>query len=163
MAQDRYLFVVSTLGLGMALAMVADGVWGHSPPIVEKTPAPDSDPTVAPPPLLPAPPPPPPSSSPSAQEGYVEAYLEEREKAREKEEKRLLKKINEDAYTGDDSPASRRLYLIQQAYKASRELTPIVPAPSDLGGSDSETGEDEDELVRVALELDSKKKRKGKT
>jgi hypothetical protein len=144
----HHLFVVSTLGLGLAIAMLVDGIWGGT--------APPPSPAAA---LPPPPPPSPPekeetSAPPEALEGdYARLYQEKQRRERAKRERRRIKEINADAYTGDGSASSRRLYLMQQAYKRSRELTPVVAFTGYADSEGSSDEDEEDELVRIARSL----------
>jgi hypothetical protein len=133
--KGKHLFVVATLGLGLAIAMVMDGLYGHSPVVTGNTIELTEESGVS-------------ETASSLEEGREEGtvgdnettqdrpnYAELFKKKKEREEKRKIKRANEkaqrEAYTGDGSRSSRRLYLIQQAYKASRDLTPIIPYVKD--------------------------------
>ena len=47
-------------------------------------------------------------------------------KQKRRDDARMIKEINAEAYLGDGSTASRRIYLLEQAYKRAREATPVV-------------------------------------
>jgi hypothetical protein len=136
------MFVISTMGIGLALAMILDGMYGGRPsvPVAQgMVAAPGSDSVAE-------------NKSnmkqvtggeaqePETQEvlpheedeeeirkaKYIELYKKEKEKKERQKQKPVLEEINANAYLGDGSRQSRRLYLLQQAYKASREATPII-------------------------------------
>lgn len=77
-------------------------------------------------------------------------YDQKKLKKKQKQDQKLINEINKDAYTGDGSKASQRLYLAQQAYKRSREATPIIPLESIMKYGDSDT----DSLVAALDEMD---------
>ena len=55
---------------------------------------------------------------------YKTLYL----KAREKEREALIKAGPDNSYKGDGSEWSKKLYFIKEAYRRSREATPVDPA-----------------------------------
>lgn len=149
MGSRNHSLVIGVLGMGLAIAMFFDGAFGGSPapvPVIANVPK-DQAPAKA--------------EQERAQtaserdqkerlKSYEEQYKDHLEKERKKEEQKLAKKINMDAYVGDGSPTSRRLYLLHQAYKASREATPvIVPKKKRTKNriNDADSDSDESECV----------------
>lgn len=101
-------------------------------------------------------PPPPPSKTKysgrpkvSRSGGYRDLYLKKKAKERKKREAKLIREINGNAYTGDWSESSKRQYLHRQAYKRSREATPIIPLESvmQFRHSEPEAEGDEDTIT----------------
>lgn len=77
--------------------------------------------------------------------GPIMDYAAYYRKKKEEEEQKAIEEYNKkstDIYRGDGSLASRRLYLLQQAYKESRERTPVI--------NFFDFHADEDELVEAA-------------
>jgi hypothetical protein len=52
------------------------------------------------------------------------------ENEKEEQDKKTIDRINENAYYGNGDPRDKRMYLYSQAYRKSRESTPIVPVQS---------------------------------
>lgn len=93
-------------------------------------------------------------------DNYIKKYKKAKKKKEREENAPLIEKINANAYRGDGSASSRRLYLIAQAYKASREATPVIVGnltalpDFDMDDSDIETTlaeleEEEKELIEL--------------
>lgn len=55
------------------------------------------------------------------------AYLEKQQRKKDALMKKAVERAKATAYEGDGSPTSKRLFLQQQAYRRSREMTPVVP------------------------------------
>ena len=169
MKSKNHMFVISTMGIGLALAMILDGMYGGKPsvPVTQ--------------PILAAAPEPQESlvktkeeKSTQVQEeeqqqhqeapeeemaeeeeeeirraNYIALYKQEKERKEREKQKPILEAINSNAYSGDGSRRSRRLYLLQQAYKASREATPIINVKPPESSTDSD-----DELASLIDLLD---------
>lgn len=88
---------------------------------------------------------------------YTELYRQELAKQKKAKEQEIIDAINSNAYTGVGDTASRRLYLQQQAYKWSREQTPVIPMQQVLGAHEDE---DEDELVEVLDRMEQEENKK---
>lgn len=58
-------------------------------------------------------------------ESYEKLYEKKRRRDRKKEEDAIIQDVNSNAYIGDGSRASRRLYLLEQAYRRAREAVPV--------------------------------------
>lgn len=136
-SKGSHLYVIGTLGFGFALAVLLDAIFGGSNEYSKevKTSIPNQITSPTSNALT--------SSDFDVNEGtitsnekrkknrnkldtYVDEYLTKQEQEKRKEEQEILNQINGDAYLGDGSNISRRRYLIQQAYKASREAAPVV-------------------------------------
>lgn len=147
MASHRHSLVIGVLGLGLAVAMFFDGAFGGSPtpppPIVNqdqkpnitqenKTGTKDAAKTFE-------------KEEKKRLQSYEEKYKRHLERKKRKEEEEVIKQINTNAYTGDGSGTSRRLYLLHQAYKASREATPVIVPKKKKKTNISDDASDSDE------------------
>lgn len=177
----NHLFFMSTLGLGLALAIVLDGLFGgvkkksfaSSGPEIEEIPEglPGPEPELnenqneqesgsllnTPETSDPNPNPDPgPDSEPGPDtEGmdYRSYYLKMMEKKKRKREKKIISEINANAYIGSGDKQSRRLYLLQQAYKASRDATPIINVKP-MNTEEEDYDDDLDELFQEIVSDD---------
>lgn len=125
-ARGNHIYLIGTLGFGFALAVLLDALFGAGGdadsmkkpiPVQEKLESMDKNQkktrTTKP-------------ESIQVLDSYVDNYKKKQERKKLREEKAILEGINANAYLGDGTKSSRRLYLIQQAYKASREAAPVV-------------------------------------
>ena len=147
----NHMFFIGTMGLGLAIAMLLDGLYGGQkhPPVkaqtlvveevhtetpVQEQQEPETEAVEASAKqVAPA------VSEAQQQVSYVDMYRKKKEEEEQKAHRPLIDEINTNAYLGDGTKASRRLYLLQQAYKASREATQIInvrPPPVEEDNSD---------------------------
>lgn len=161
-SSSRTSLVVGTMSVGLAIALIADSLFPSTKPAPVTIPAAvelvvePQEPT--PPPRIPSPAPEEPESEAvapevaSLRERCIDVYMSKRKSEREREERKAVREINRDAYTGGDVRAERRVYLLGQAYKRSRRATPVIfPVVQELPQEDSDT----EELLDALASLDT--------
>lgn len=169
MPSSKHMFVIGTMGLGLSIALFLDGMYGGKPKVAAQHSK---------------------NSVPSIKEqeeeeekeelnevmteteleedengakptSYLEMYKKQKEKEEQDKQQPLIEEINANAYRGDGSRASRRLYLLQQAYRASREATPIIPVDTSNIPFDEEN-EDDEELAELIDLIEKEEKQEVK-
>lgn len=167
MKQKSHTFVIGAMALGLAIAIFVDGAFSPTPQkTTRKVAVSGSQPTAnSGKEVTPTKDEPTHEAFPSGVEedvvavdekrrikNYLEVYRKERKKEKEQEDRQMIEKINENAYLGDGSYGSKRLYLYNKAYKASRDATPLVPVFA--YESDEESDSDLLELLDVIVDED---------
>ena len=136
--------MIGTLGLGLAIAMIADGLFS-----AKAVPPPLPEPSSVPPVLEDEEQEEKEEEVPVAhrkQKGgrkrmdYAKMYKKKLDEEKAEEDAKIVAEINADAYLGDDTSPSRRAYLISKAYKEARAKAPVVAVGYRV---DSDDGVDE--------------------
>ena len=81
---------------------------------------------------------------------YLNQYRDKQNEDKVRKDQPIIDGINANAYRGNGSRNSQRQYLIQQAYQASRELTPV----RDIGSANGRTKHEDDELMKLVEDLE---------